>query len=203
MRQRTPLHVGSTSHEDAESNDILVIIRQDGDTTIDEKVRNEYGLLNSESSDAAIIGAEPATVYTWTTLDAGAIPMGGAYVIDQEQPPPAQIGRFVRGSLREQYIATTALKSTKQKKAARRANWAYAATATACIVVILIGFLILPLWNSYQVRQAVERGAGPAEAAPTPLPTRTPLPTVPPAPTPTVEGGEDEEDSGPIPRSRQ
>ena len=201
MRQRSPLQQGTITPQEADQNDILVVIRRDGDTTVHDKVRNEYGLLNSDSGDASIIGAEPAMVISWTTLDAGGIPTGGAYVIDQEQPPPGQIGRFIRGSLREQYIATTALKTAKQKKETRNANIAYWAVAGVCILVILVGFVLLPMWNSFQVRKAIEQSADRPNpiVAPTPLPTRTPLPTIVPEHEPDAEPTR----AGPIPRSRQ
>ena len=204
MRQRSRLHVGSTTQAQADSNDILVVIRRDGDVVLDEKVRNEYGLLNSDAGEASIIGAQPATEIAWTTLDAGGIPVGGAYVIDQEQPKHNQIGRFMRGSLREQYTATTALKTAKQKRDVRNQNIAYWAVATLCVIVILIGFVLLPMWNTYQVRQVVEGAQQNPIVAPTPMPTRTPLPTLnPTTPAPGAEPESTQPPNRPIPRSRQ
>ena len=141
----------------AESNDALVIFRSDGDVTEDDKVFYERGLLHAETDNISIIGATPATIYTWLSVDSGAVPTDGIYVIDDEPPPPDRVSAF-GDSLWGRYTDTTALKTVKQMREASRNQKMYIATVCACILVIVMGFGVMPMWNSHNLSNAIADG---------------------------------------------
>lgn len=195
MFNRNLIDIETTTQEEAESNDSLIAIRVDGDITQNNKVRYEFGTLNSE--DASIIGAMPVTIMKWENVDSGAVPAGGGYVIDTEPPDAGDVASFINGSFEDQYKARTELSTSDQRKAAKRATGIYVGVVTVCIIISIVGLIALPMWNTYIAgRVATDAAIDRMEW------TDTTAPTPAPAPTPETNNEEEGETPRPIPRPR-
>lgn len=167
----------SISPEKAEKNDELLIIRTDGDITQDSKVRMDFGLLVSDRAALAIPELEPAVTMRWTHLEAGATSVGIKYVASAEPPAPEDLDFFVNASMEAQYTAEVSNVSNSQIRKERQQALAYWLAIGVCALVVLVGFVGLPMLNSWQAGETLRQGETPIA---TPWPPEEPLPTAVP-----------------------
>ena len=108
------------------SDDLLVIVRQDGDMLIDDRAQHEVGsLLYSRALGVTIPAPHAVPLYGFADPKAPAVQLGMAYVIPDDPPLPDVSDKAVNYIAESLFIGFLT-ESTKEQISARKRNRTWA-----------------------------------------------------------------------------
>lgn len=128
-----------------DEDDLMVLIRGDGNIIFDSHVRQDLGMLHSDKLDQSLTRVEQCPLWTWPRGDDVPIKSGGAFVYDADPPPPQHIAEVMNHILPESYRATLAGNSFRQRKKRRNANLIKMGFATVVAFMLLTAYVVLPI----------------------------------------------------------
>ena len=135
------------SRSEGENSDTLIIIKSDGDILIDEDVTVEDGLIVSFRYGVAFPWIPQTRMYKWTRADARPIPDWSAYIVNTEPDMPEDNDEFVNGIADGVYQSEKAQTNTKHIQRKKRESLLQVLGAGACVMVIFMGFVVMPWMN--------------------------------------------------------
>lgn len=147
------------------SDDLLVIIRQDGDMRIDDKAQHEVGsLLRSAKLNLTLPAPDAVPLLGYGHPDAPPVQIGMAYVMREDPALPQHSPKFMNDTtelLFKSYKAETTVEQMRQKK---QRVWVSVGVLILAALATIFGWFIYP---TMELRQR----AGPDDANATPAPS--------------------------------
>ena len=131
--------------KDPDSDDLLILIRADGNILKDTGVRQELGLLHSDKYGMAMSRVEQVPVLHWPRVNDVPVKKGAAFVYADDPPMPQDVSRIMNHILPEAYRAALSGNSYRQRKAKRRGNYMKMAAAFVVVAAFFVTFVMSEL----------------------------------------------------------
>ena len=127
-----------------DEDDLLIMIRGDGNILFDPKVRQDLGLLHSDSLDMSLTRVEQVPLWHWPRRDDWPVKKGAAFVYAADPPPPQHVSEVMNKILPECYRAALSGNSYRQRRRQRTMNILRTLGGTVVIMAFVMAFVVLP-----------------------------------------------------------
>ena len=134
-----------------DNDDLLVVIRGDGNVIFDRHVRQELGLLFSDANRWCMTRVEQVPILRWRSRQFGPVKDGAAFAFAQEPPPPEHDAKVMNYLLPQMYNAFAAGQSWKQNRSRRNRRLLQTGAAIAVVGAFFVAFVIVPVFNPPQI----------------------------------------------------
>jgi len=141
-----------------DEDDLMILVRGDGNILFDDKVRQELGLLHSDRFGQSLLRVEQAQKREWPRRNDVSVKKGAAFVYDDDPPPPSHVAEIMNYILPESYRAALVGNSYRQRKKRRQLHMIKAAVGTVVVAMLVTAFVIIPIMQQAAVNTLIESG---------------------------------------------
>ena len=128
-----------------DNDDMLVVLRADGNVIIDHNVRQEHGLLISDKWGWTMPRVDQVSVVEWIRPEASPVADKAAFVVSQEPPPPTMDSRLINETCPAVYTEAKEGQSWRQKYRRRREAWMKGVLVMTAAAAFAFSFIVMPL----------------------------------------------------------
>lgn len=143
-----------------DEDDLMVLVRGDGNILFDDKVRQELGLLHSDRFGQSLLRVEQAQRREWPRRNDVSVKTGAAFVYDADPPPPSHSAEIMNYILPESYRAALVGNSYRQRKKRRQMHMIKAAVGTIVVLMLFTAFVVIPIMQQAAINAWAGRDGG-------------------------------------------
>ena len=128
-----------------DNDDLLIVIREDGNIIEDDTVRQEHGLLKSPKNGYEIQRVRQVPLVEW--LNPLGPPVGdkAAFIINSEPPPPDHDSKTINETLPSVYNESKEGQSWRQRRRANQAFMLRTLFVGAVSIAVVFAFVVMPM----------------------------------------------------------
>lgn len=157
-----------TNDRKIKADDLMIIIRQDGDMRIDDKAQHEVGdLLHSKALRITLPAPKAAPLYVYPNPDSPPVQSGMAYVVREDPDMPDLSPKGVNYIARQLFEAYRSESTSEQMRTAKFHQTLKIWFLIGCFAFFIFAAMVYPLMTVGDHQQAPREQTPASEPAPT------------------------------------